>query len=266
MGSNRSKRGTRGTGVVVALVGLVLTAAACGAEDHGDGAAVDGVASLRDASAEETDGETSDQAADSTSGGELDAPEDPDEAFALFNECLEEHGVDVGDGFVVAGGDVALDVAPANRAEAGDGQATQVFVAGEGPGGTLPEIDEDFLAANEECQPHLANVTRGFDLTPEQEAAMEDAQLAFQQCMSEHGIDGGGFSIAIGAGPALEVEEGPDAERVPPPSIEDIDPEQFAAAAEECQSVYDEYPELDGVLPDGGPGVFAGRVENMDDE
>ena len=86
---------------------------------------------------------------------------------------------------------------------------------------------------------------------------MEDAQLAFQQCMSEHGIEGGGFSISVGEGQALDVQEAPEAET--PPPVE-IDPEEFQAAAEECQSVYDEYPELDDVMPDGAP-VFAGRVE-----
>ena len=132
-------------------------------------------------------------------------------------------------------------------------------MSGEGPGGTLPEIDEEFLAANEACRGHLANASRGFDLTPEQEAAMEDAQLAFQQCMSEHGIEGGGFSISVGEGQALDVQEAPEAET--PPPVE-IDPEEFQAAAEECQSVYDEYPELDDVMPDGGPsgGVFVGRA------
>ena len=81
---------------------------------------------------------------------------------------------------------------------------------------------------------------------------MEDAQLTFQQCMEEHGIEGGGFSISVGDGPALDVDEQRPTtrrRRLPPT----VDPEEFQAAAEECQSVYDDYPELDDVLPDGGP-------------
>ena len=254
---------------VAALACLALVGAACGADDTGtasDNAADDGVASLRD-DGSDTGGDGSEEATGEATGGatgddaELEAPEDPEEAFALFNDCLEEHGVDPGDGFTVAGGDTAIAVAPVDGGADGPGSGPrdQVFVAGEGPDGTLPEMDEEFLAANEACRGHLANASRGFDLTPEQEAAMEDAQLAFQQCMSEHGIEGGGFSISVGEGQALDVQEAPEDET--PPPVE-IDPEEFQAAAEECQSVYDEYPELDDVMPDDGlsGGVFVGRA------
>ena len=260
----RTRSSARRPGTVLALAALVAAGAACGSTNEGadPGGSTDGVASLRETSGEQTDVDGS--AEESQTSAELEAPEDPDEAFALFDQCLQDHGVDPGEGFVVAGGDVALGVAPENRSESGDGPSTQIFTSGEGPGGTLPEMDEEFLAANEACRGHLANVTRGFDLTPEQEAAMEDAQLAFQQCMSEHGIEGGGFSISVGAGPALGVEEAPDAEEVPPPPA-DFDPEEFAAAAEQCQSVYDDYPELDGVIPEGAPGVMVSRAENAGD-
>ena len=89
-----------------------------------------------------------------------------------------------------------------------------------------------------------------------------EAQLAFQQCMEEHGIEGGGFTIAVGDGPALDVDERQDDQAAPPPA--EIDPEEFQAAAEECQSVYDDYPELDDVFPDGGPmgGVSVGSAES----
>ncbi len=246
-----------------ALACLALVGAACGAEPTGagtDDAADDGVASLRD-DGSDTGGDDSEAASGEATGddAELEAPDDPEEAFALFNDCLEEHGVDPGEGFMVDGGDAAIAVAPVDGGADGPGSGPrdQVFVTGEGPGGTLPAIDDEFLAANEACRGHLANASRGFDLTPEQEAAMEDAQLAFQQCMSEHGIEGGGFSISVGEGQALDVQEAPEADT--PPPVE-IDPEEFQAAAEECQSVYDEYPELDDVMPDGAP-VFAGRVE-----
>ena len=93
---------------------------------------------------------------------------------------------------------------------------------------------------------------------------MEDAQLAFQQCMEDHGIEGGGFSISVGGGAGLEVDEQQDDDQAAPPPPSDIDPEQFQAAAEECQSVYDDYPELDDVFPDGGPmgGVSVARTES----
>jgi hypothetical protein len=251
----------RTTRLLAPAAGLILVAlAACGSDASGAGDA-DGVASLRDTS--EQPASVGDSQETSTGDGELEAPEDPEEAFALFNECLEEHGVDPGEGFMVAGGETAIAVAPADGGgdEPGSGPRDQVFVSGEGPGASLPEIDEEFLAANEACRGHLANADRGFDLTPEQEAAMEDAQLAFQQCMTEHGIEGGGFSISLGEGQALDVQEAPDAQAAAAPV--EIDPEEFQAAAEECQSVYEDYPELDDVFPDGGPGgpVVVGRTE-----
>jgi hypothetical protein len=240
--------------VALAAAAIACTLAACGSDVQESGSG-DGVASLRD------DGAPSASSSDtaSTSDDELEAPDDPEEAFSLFNECLEEHGIDPGEGFMVGDGEAAIAVAPAGGA-AGEGPSDQMFVAGEGPDGSLPEIDEEFLEANEACRGHLANATPDFDLTPEQEAAMEDAQLAFQQCMTEHGIEGGGFSIAVGDGAALDVQEAPDADVAPTPR--EIDPDEFQAAAEECQSVYDDYPELDDVFGDGpGGGVFVGRTE-----
>lgn len=176
--------------------------------------------------------------------------------------------MDPGEGFVVNGGGDAIAVAPADGANSdgassdGGGPDNQVFVYGEGPNGEQPpEVDEKLIEASEACRGHLANATPDFDLTPEQQAAMEDAQLAFQQCMEEHGIVGGGFSISIGDGQALDVNEQQDDQAAPPPPVS-VDPEQFQAAAEECQSVYDDYPELDDVLPDGGPmgGVSVGSA------
>ena len=258
---------------LVALSVLTLIGAACGSADDDD-AQADGVASLRDASGEaetadaesNTDGAGGDATTDATTddaSSELEAPEDPEEAFALYDQCLQDHGVDPGEGFVVAGDGDAVAVAPADGSRPeGDGPDSQVFVYGEGPNGEQPPaIDDDMLAAMEACRGHLANATPEFDLTPEQQAAMEDAQLAFQQCMEEHGIEGGGFTISIGDGQALDVDEQQDDQAAPPPA--EVDPEEFQAAAEECQSVYDDYPELDDVFPDGGPmgGAAVGSAE-----
>lgn len=244
---------------LVALSVLTLIGGACGSTD--DDAQGDGVASLREASNDDaaTSAATSDSSGEDSSA--LEAPDDPEEAFALYDQCLQDHGVDPGEGFVVNGGGDAIAVAPADGATPdGSGPDSQVFVFGDGPGGSQPpEIDEKLIAASEACRGHLANATPDFDLTPEQQAAMEDAQLAFQQCMEEHGIEGGGFTISVGVGQALDVDESQEDQAPPPVSV---DPEQFQAAAEECQSVYDEYPELDDVLPDGGPmgGVSVGRA------
>lgn len=255
-------------GAFAALAVLTLISSACGNAD-GDDAQADGVASLRDLSTPDdtTTSDTASADAGSEESSELEAPDDPEEAFALYDQCLQDHGVDPGEGpvFATAGGD-AIAVAPADGAKpaGGEGPDSQVFVFGDGPNGSVPpEIDQEMLDAMEACRGHLANATPDFDLTPEQQAAMEDAQLKFQQCMEEHGIEGGGFTISVGAGQALDVHEEQDDQAAPPPTAE-IDPEQFQAAAEECQSVYDDYPELEDLFPEGGAvgGVSVGRVES----
>lgn len=255
-------------GAFAALAVLTLISSACGNADDDD-AQADGVASLRDLSTPDdtTTSDTASADAGSEESSELEAPDDPEEAFALYDQCLQDHGVDPGEGpvFATAGGD-AIAVAPADGAKpaGGEGPDSQVFVFGDGPNGSVPpEIDQEMLDAMEACRGHLANATPDFDLTPEQQAAMEDAQLKFQQCMEEHGIEGGGFTISVGAGQALDVHEEQDDQAAPPPTAE-IDPEQFQAAAEECQSVYDDYPELEDLFPEGGAvgGVSVGRVES----
>ena len=291
MRSQPSKPFTRRS-MLLALSVVTLSVSACGSVDDDD-AHADDVASLRDLTTPDTvpgdettndpvtndtatndpvtnDTATTDAAssdAGSSESSELEAPEDPEEAFALYDQCLQDHGVDPGEGFVVGNGD-AVAVAPAGGVDGADsdGSDDQVFVyAQDANGNDMPPPDDDLIAASEACRGHLANATPDFDLTPEQEAAMEDAQLAFQQCMEDHGIEGGGFSISVGGGGAgLEVDEQQVDDQAAPPSPSDIDPEEFQAAAEACQSVYDDYPELDDVFPDGGPmgGVSVAHTES----
>jgi hypothetical protein len=262
-------------GALAALTVLTLITSACGSADDDD-AQNDAVASLRDLSTPDEPGTdaTSDATSDATTNDasaddstEMEAPDDLDEAMALYDQCLQDHGVDPGDGFVVAGGGDAIAVAPAEGATPADGTGpdSQVFVYGQdASGNSLPPPDDKLIEASKACRGHLANATPDFDLTPEQEAAMEDAQLEFQQCMEDHGIEGGGFSISVGGGPGIEVDENTaDAQAAPPPTS-DIDPEEFQAAADECQSVYSNYPELKDVFPEGGPigGVSVGRTES----
>ena len=254
-------------GALVALSIATLLASACGSANDDDGQA-DGVASLRELSAADEvidDGDEDTSRDDTAEGdtGQLEAPDDLEQAMALYDQCLQDHGVDPGDGFVVAGNGDAVAVAPAGGAPAGgDAPDDQVFVYAEDANGNeIPPPSEELIEASEACRGHLANATPDFDLSPEQEAAMEDAQLEFQQCMEDHGIEGGGFSISVGGGgPGLEVIERDAEQAAPPPS--DIDFEEFQAAAEECQSVYENYPELRDVFPEGAPmgGVSVGRA------
>lgn len=229
------------------LAGACVALAACGS---GEGTASnDGVASL-DTGTDDTgtdDTDTSDEG-----DVELDAPADPEEAMALFQSCMTDHGVE-GGGFAIA------------TRSGSDGEMIEVgsdpLDSEELPAMPMEEIDpEVFEAANEACNGHLANAMPEFDLTPEQEAAMEDARLEFEQCMEEQGVempemvtrgDGGSLSISVG---------GETGEPVPALSLDDIDMDAFNAAAEECQKVYDEYPELDDVMQGGG-AMVVGRVD-----
>ena len=190
---------------IVALSAVTLLVSACGSAGDDD-AQADAVASLRDVST--SDGATTDGTDGSAEDTELEAPDDLEEAMALYDQCLQDHGVDPGQGFVVSAGGDTVAVAPAGGATTGNELSDdQVFVdAQDADGKEIPPPDEDLIEAAEACRGHLANATPDFDLSPEQEAAMEDAQLDFQQCMEDHGIEGGGFSISVGGGgPGLAV-------------------------------------------------------------
>lgn len=236
--------------VLVAATGLWL--AACGSSEGNGG----GVASLGTSTGTVAGGAEADEAT-------LEAPEDPQEAMALFQECMEDQGIEMpesvavtrdGDATIAVGGGPLVISNDNGGGDSGDGAADEDPV-------DVPDFDVDeFEAANEECRGHLANATAGFDLTPEQEAAMEDARLEFDQCMEEQGVElpemtGGEDDIGV----HVEVVEEGDGSPAPPP----IDVEELAAASKVCQKVYDQYPELDDVFGDGGAGapmVIAGEA------
>lgn len=247
-------RTTRLAAVAVAAACLV---AGCG----GDQASGDGqqIATLRtDGAAGVTGGDAASEGTSGGTDGALEAPEDIEEAMALYQACMEEHGVD-GGAFRVAGEASGGDVISVERDESDD--------AGPPPG--LPDVDpEEVEAADEACHGHLANAIGGFDLSPEQQAALEDAQLEWSACMRDHGVDvpegmfvaagDGDIAISRRVGGSGEVGDG-DA-----PEPLDIDTDAFNAAAAECQSVYEQYPELDDVVPQGAPRVGTSHAVDAD--
>jgi hypothetical protein len=231
-----------------ALVGaLLLIATACGSsasDGQGDG---DRIASLSEDLTEATTAaaETSnDEIAGDVSGDDLEAPDDPEDAFALFNECMEDQGlpgaiaVSVGD----SGNSSGINVSEvADSFDEIDPQA----------GGSFEDFDADaFNEANEACEGHLANIDGGFDLTPEQQTAMEDAQLEFSDCMAEQGVevpefDGDSGGIVIGA--VIETDSSgadPQSGDISHDDL-DFDFEAFNEAAEACQHVFDQFEALD---------------------
>ena len=78
--------------IVLAAMGLSLVA--CGSSDGGG----DGVASLgttRRHGQRRPNQTTRDRPAADADGAALEAPEDIEEAMALFQECMEDHGVEM---------------------------------------------------------------------------------------------------------------------------------------------------------------------------
>lgn len=152
------------------VTALTLGAAACGGGNESDDAASTGVASLNDDSANQ---ETADS--DTSSDDTAEAPADPEQAYALFNDCMADYGFEFQ---TPTEGDDGLDIDDNTSNDEDDPQASD------------GDFDQgDFESANKDCEKHLANVDNGFDLDPEQKAELEDAQVKWNNCMKEQGVD-----------------------------------------------------------------------------
>ncbi len=226
---------------IMIVAGLVLLAAACGTSR----AETTGVASLA----------TDDNAANGSTSDDLlevDAPEDPDEAFAAYEECMEAEGIEFGGSIASYSVVEGLEV---------DGYASGVTLEGSAEGGDpqQPPLDLDdfdfeaFQDATQKCSPLLENAGGGYELSPEDRAAFDDAQLAFADCMAEQGIEVPDFSGAtvtgaIGVASASITLHPPDPQGDTGFISPDFDFETFEAAASECQHAFDD---LDRSFTDG---------------
>lgn len=223
---------------------LVLLAAACGSSTT-EAATSDGVASIDDGAAP-TDAASPDP--DEETGG-VEAPENPEDAFELFNQCMTDAGFDFGAAIAVGPGDEAggvISVSP-------DGELPD-DVDPQNGSGSLADFDiEEFETANEACEGHLANIDQGFDLSPEEQARMEDAQLEFSKCMEDQGFEMPDFSAGGSGIIVSEVEVGDVDPQSGQPSIDDLDFDEFNEAAQACDHVFEELSaELE--LGDGSTG------------
>ena len=238
----------RSRSVAAVFAALLLFTAACGGSD-GDESGDQAIATLTEDTADDTgDADTSGGTDEAAPDGDddVEAPEDPEDAFALFDECMAEAGIEVETVGAVGDGRVEVDSgSPGEPPGEVDPQAG---------GGSFEDFGlEEFEAANEACEGHLANIDGGFDLSPEQEAAMEDAQLEWTKCMSDQGVevpeldDAGSGSIVVEGAVEVDPQTGE-------PSFEDsdFDFEGFEEAAQSCQSVYERYEELDGLFDGEG--------------
>ena len=141
-----------------------------------------------------------------TNANGLEAPTDMEEAFALFNTCLEEQGVSFPE--VPIGG---------NAVEAEENEET-----------ALDDANFEALEkASALCEGHLANVDDQFEISPEQEAAFADAELAFRDCVVEEGYD----PAALGMDADGEVTD---------ETLDNMDLELLDEVMEACGSVFDD--------------------------
>jgi hypothetical protein len=199
------------TAVAAALVSVAVLSA-CGGDDAGD--AGQDVASLgtgapaaeQPVDTEATDGSVAPAASTPADGSAppVSAPTDPEEAMLAYTECMRDHGIEM------------EDPQPAG----GEGGARGIIAR-------APEADdEDFQAAQAECEPLLDAVVSDFEPDPEQQAEMREQLLDYADCMREQGIDMPDPAFDEGGG-GLVVGQDQDV---------DVDSDEFRAADEECGS------------------------------
>ncbi len=191
---------TRTTPFSLAAIG-VLALAACGGSSSDDDS---GIASLDDPV--EADGEAI----------------DPDLALADYQQCLRDNGAGVDFHAGAGGGSISI---------GGSGEADPQSGGG---------FDADaFRQAAEACSDLAEAAIGAFTPDPQQQAEIEDAQLRFDECMSDKGLEGyrgnmatsSGLDIA-GSGDASDPQGGN--------SFDDVDPDVLREALDECSAVYDD--------------------------
>ncbi|MEO1057392.1 MAG: hypothetical protein AAFY28_10805 [Actinomycetota bacterium] len=182
-----------------------LAVAACGGGSSDDDS---GIASIDDAT-DEADGDI-----------------DPELAMADYRECLAANGANIDVQVGAGGGSISLD--------GGGGEADP-------QSGGLGGLDmEAFQAAVEACS-ELGQAAMGaFTPDPQQEAAMQDAQLRFEACMADKGLDGYAGSMMTSQGGLSLDDDGPSADPQSSGSLDDVDPDVLAAALDECSAAFDE--------------------------
>jgi hypothetical protein len=249
------QRTTRSSALAaLTLLAATVTFAACGSDTPPDsgGIATIGTTTPADGSSVDANGTVGTGSTGSTDGtgtAELEAPTDLNAAAVLFDRCMAEHDFPTDMAGSLSDGPVTVQ----NNSSSDDGGPVAM-----GPGGIEIEAEdmEAFDAANEACRGHLANAQSEHDLSPEQQAAMEDATLRVEQCMQAKGFDVH-FDVASGNGTGagnVNVDEPGDAPSgqapVDPPTA--ADRAAMDAAMQECNQVFDDYPELADVPVPGG--------------
>ena len=206
------------TTIISACASAALLLSACGS--GGASNSSDGIASLDTIAQVASDSESSDtdDANASNGGGESDGEVSEvgyEKAIAEYEQCLDDIGL----------GGLFAD-------EGGDGVATDVAVESSGDGGALEgdpaELDAQFERMQEECDPIIAAVSQDFELSPEEEAELADADLAFARCMREAGFDFPDPGADGTENQVLEFDE------------DDLDIDALNETMDKCDSVFEE--------------------------
>ena len=198
-----------GVVAVVAVVGFVGLSG--GGDDGDDG--TDGVASI-----DGTDGESDGDDTDSDGGGGGGRVDDSEfqDAMLEFAECMREHGIDMPDPEFDEGGGAV-------RIGGGPGQAD-----GAGPS------QEEFEAADEACSPIMEDVRPDIQLTPEEQAEMQDNMLAIAECMRGKGWNMPDPEVGEGGEVRVRVEPGDETSgRAPTPENQEAHQDDMEACQEE---------------------------------
>lgn len=207
----------------VLVLGGVL--AGCG----GGGGDDDGVASIDESAAADESDDQADEDTSGPGGGRIDESEMQD-AMLEYAQCMRDNGIDMPDPEFNGEGGVSL---------------------GMGPDGGIDPESEEYQAADEECGSILEEARPDVQLSPEEQAEMQDKLTAMAECMRARGHDMPDPQVADDGGVMIR-SEAPGAGGGPggPPD------EEFEQDMEECS-------EEAGM--DGG-GLFSRSTDGEADE
>lgn len=196
----------------VAVAVLVLAACSAGSEDTSP----DGVLSLEDsATAPSGEGEGADDGV-SAEGRALKAPTDLDQATALDDRCMKDAG------FGALSGE-------------GDGDGPIELPDDLGADGAEDPL-ASYAQADATCRGHLRNIdVPDLSVSPEQQAAIADAERAMVACMAEKGHD---VSAMYGPQGGVGVDESESGAEAPEEDPAEDSPE-MEQAMQECAVAYD---------------------------
>jgi hypothetical protein len=219
--------------LAAAVVVLVLVAGGAafalggggGGDDDDDG----GVASI-DGSDGSEDGDGS-----SSEGGGNDRPDQSEfqDAMLEYAQCMRDNGVDMPD-----------------PEFSGEGGVTMGRGGADGPGS--PQ-EEEFQAADEACHSIVEDVMPDIELSPEDQARMQDEQRAVAECMRDKGWDMP--DPQVGDDGSVRVERGPGGGGGGGP-ISPENQEENLADMEAC---------MEELGMEGGP-MSGGRLDSEDSE